>query len=311
MQVKTDLIIETANILEKQQKGYTLDTKKLQNGLTKTIVQVVDKEGSKFLQKEEGYYITLDAVKQNLFYEKVKIDVEEQLKNILLELTDTLNLKTPSNFFIVGLGNKEMVSDSLGPKVVEKILVTRHMKELVNSEKTRSINSVSAISTGVLGTTGIETAHIIKALVKEVKPDLVIIVDTLSTKETSRIASSFQLTTAGIVPGGGVGNKRESISAKSLGVPVIVIGVPLVVYAYSMCKEVLEVVSDKIKPLEKYEEKLSQIASNILGDLVVTIKDIDKVVENCADIISSAINLMVNPNISKEDFKNLMNEKQP
>ena len=175
----------------------------------------------------------------------------KELSKAILELMNFAKVKNIKKVFVVGLGNKEMMSDSLGPKVVDKIIVTRHIKEVINEGDNSDLNSISALATGVLGTTGIETANIVKAVTAEIKPQVVIVVDTLSTLATKRLATSFQLSNGGIVPGGGVGNSRQAINEEVLGVPVIAIGVPLVVYAHSMCNEVLEKVVGKNSALKK------------------------------------------------------------
>ena len=135
--------------------------------------------------------------------------------------------------------NNELTADSLGPRVCEKIVVTRHVKEVIKKEVDSRLKTVSVLTTGVLGTTGIETAKMIKLISSEVKPDLVIVVDTLATSKASRLATSFQLTNASIVPGGGVNNNRQIINKDLLGVPLIVVGVPFVIYASSMFEEIL------------------------------------------------------------------------
>jgi spore protease len=306
VQLKTDLILEVAN-LNKKANGYKLITSENKEGLVKTRIEVLNKEGSKILGKNIGHYITLDASEFFLFEEEDKRLVAQNLAHSILELKEILKIKNLKKVLVVGLGNKQIMSDSLGPKVCDKIIITRHIKEVINKEDTTDLNSISAISTGVLGTTGIETASIVKAVVNEVKPDLVIVVDTLSTLSTKRLATNFQMSTGGIVPGGGVGNHRKAIDEASLGVPIIAIGVPLVVYAYSMCKEVMEKVTGELKHLEQYEDELNKIASSVLGDLIVTIKDIDKVVENLASLIGAGINLAVNPKLGLDKILDFMN----
>ena len=301
MDIKTDLIIEAANLLEKQKKGYTLNTTKSNFGFTKTVVQVKTKEASQFLNRKKGYYITLDTNSEYTQNVTVKNNIALELKSAIVELMHLCKIEHAKKVLVVGLGNKQMVSDSLGPKVCDKILITRHIKEVIK-EVREELNSISAIATGVLGTTGIETANIVKAVVAEVKPDLVMLIDTLSTVETKRIATSFQITNTGIVPGGGIGNHRTAINKNVLGVPLIVIGVPLVVYAYSMCREVIEKVTGNLKNFDEYESKLKRVASGMLGDLVVTIKDIDQVVEHCAEIIALSINMAINPNVNFDNF---------
>lgn len=307
MDFKSDLIVEIAKFKNTNNKGYISKTFKGKYGLIITEVEVKTEECSKELGRQIGYYKTMDCKELYLFSDSIKeyvaIKLSENLTNLIKESgVDGLN-----NVLVVGLGNKEIMADSLGPRVVEKIIITRHLKEVVNKPLDNRFKTVSALSTGVLGTTGIETGDIIKAVSSQIKPDVVIMVDTLSTINTSKIATSFQLCNTGIVPGGGVGNHRQAINQETLGVPVIVVGMPLVVYAYSMCKEVLEKASEEIGLIEKYEEQLNEVASSVVGDLVVTIKDIDSVVDNCAFIISLAINLTINKGLSVKEIIDYMN----
>jgi spore protease len=296
MTQQIDLILEIANIQTGEEKGYTLKTKQTHFGFTKTVVEVKTQKAQKFLNKKAGHYITLDGNFDYVQSKTVKQNIIIELQEAITELMKQSKVEHPKKVLVVGLGNKQLVSDSLGPKTIEKIVVTRHIKEVMN-ENLDSVNSISAIATGVLGTTGIETADIVTAVCKEVKPEVVVLIDTLSTLQINRIATSFQLTNTGIVPGGGVGNHRAAIDKNLLGVPTIVIGMPLVTYAYAMCKEVIEKVTDNIENISHYETKLKQVANSMLGDLVVTIKDIDQVVDVCADIIASSINKAVNPNL--------------
>jgi spore protease len=305
MRITSDFITESAKFNLSKNLNYIVKEKECRYGIIKTLVKVLNEEGSEFLNKDKGDYITLDCKNLYLFNDHLKMQVAKELADSLKELFKYEKIGKIKSALVVGLGNKELTADSLGPKVVDKIVITRHLR---NEEGLNlSFSSVSAIATGVLGTTGIETATIIKAVKEEVAPDVIIVVDTLATVKTSRIAASFQLTNAGITPGGGVNNNRLPISKKTMGVPVVVIGMPLVVFAYSMCIEVLEAVNDEGKDLNSYDEKLKKTASSLLGSLVVTIKDIDKVIENSAFIIALAINMVVNEHMKPEEIIDYMN----
>lgn len=186
------------------------------------------------------------------------------------------------NVLVVGLGNPNLTADSLGNATVKRLVITRHIATHV-----KRIPSVSAIIPSVLGVTGIESFDVIKGVTERVKPDLVIAVDSLASATVGRIASVFQLCDGGITPGSGVSNHRQRLSKETLGVEVISIGVPLVVYATTIIEEA----SGKN---EEYTEEISS--------LIVTPKEIDILVEECGKIISSAINFAY---LGEENFSGI------
>jgi len=185
-----------------------------------------------------------------------------------------------NNVLVVGLGNPNLTADSLGSATVKRLLITRHIASEIGG-----ISSLSSIIPNVLGVTGIESFDVIKGVTDRVKPDLVIAVDSLASATVGRIASAFQLCNGGITPGSGVSNHRERLDEKSLGVAVVSIGVPLVVYATTIIEEA----SNRV---EEYSKDISS--------LIVTPKEIDVLVEECAKIIASAINLAY---LGQEDFR--------
>jgi len=184
----------------------------------------------------------------------------------------------------VGLGNRNITSDSLGPKVISKIMVTKHIKEYLPENLDDDIIPVSAISPGVLGITGIETNDIISGITKKINPDLIIVIDALAASSPARVSTTIQITDTGISPGSGVGNNRKEISRFSLDIPVIAIGVPTVVDLLSIAKYVFPEVKN----------------SNIDKDFFVTPKEIDKLIENLSKIIANGINLSLHKNIDIE-----------
>jgi len=175
------------------------------------------------------------------------------------------------NVLVVGLGNPNLTADGLGNATVKRLLITRHI-----SPHIKKLPSISAILPNVLGVTGIESFDVIKGVVDRIQPDLVLAVDSLASATVGRIGAAFQICSGGITPGSGVSNHRERLSVQTLGVDVISIGVPLVVYATTIIEEVLNTTKE-------YSQEISS--------LIVTPKEIDILVEECSKIISSAINL--------------------
>ena len=190
---------------------------------------------------------------------------------------------------IAGLGNSEITSDSIGPAVAKKILATRHIKkDFAEKLGLKGLKSVSVIAPDVLGKTGIETVEIIKGVVEKTKPDALIAVDALAAASFKRLFSTIQLCNSGISPGSGVKNKRKEISEKTIGIPVIAIGVPTVVDALSLGFE------------------LTGKEPSFDTDLIVTPKDADILCHKITEIISSALNIFLQPDIDREIIKALV-----
>ena len=190
--------------------------------------------------------------------------------------------------------NRSITSDSLGPRVAERIYVTRHVTEYMPDALPGTVRSVCSVAPGVLGVTGIETMEIVRGVKEYAKPDMIIAIDALASRRAARINTTIQLTDTGISPGSGIGNNRKGLNSEAFGVPVIAIGVPLVVHAATITQEVISLIADKTG-LHGDEEKLKglaeQVISENLGQMVVTPKDIDSIVEDMSGIIATGINM--------------------
>ena len=195
---------------------------------------------------------------------------------------------------VVGLGNRAITPDSLGPRVVESIYVTRHIKQYMPDALPGPVRAVSAVAPGVLGVTGVETMEIVRGVVEHCKPDLVIAVDALASRRAARISTTVQLTDAGISPGAGVGNNRTGLDRETLGVPVIAIGVPLVVFATTISQDTISLIADETG-LHNDEERLKELAAKVIaehiGELIVTPKEIDSIVADMTRIVADGINM--------------------
>ena len=206
-----------------------------------------------------------------------------------------LLLPPKGEILVLGLGNRHMTADALGDRVVSGVLVTRHLRE-------PRLRSVCAVSPGVLGVTGVETAELALGLTERLKPAAVLVIDALAAMDTSRIGATIQLTDTGIHPGSGVGNHRAGITSETLHVPVIAVGIPMVVYTSTIVRDALRGMFAASDGSEKAEAMANQLAGSMADDLVVTPRNIDELVQNLADMLALAINSALQPEFSLEEL---------
>ncbi|HBG5343424.1 TPA: GPR endopeptidase [Clostridioides difficile] len=310
--VRTDLALEASEMCEKSQEGSNIpgvkiETKELENCIV-TKVEVIDEQGSEIMNKDIGKYITLES---NLMKFDDDESREEMISYLKDELVDIFGQDENKKTLVIGLGNRNITSDALGPKSVSKTLVTRHLFKNYNKDYDDDFTEVSALSPGVMGVTGIETSEIVKSLVEKVKPDRVVAIDALASRKMERVNSTIQISTAGISPGGGVGNTRKSLTKETLGVDVIAIGVPTVVDAATLTIDVLDMAIDNLiaqsEETESFYEMLKKLKEeekyHLIKDsldpydknLIVTPKDIDDTIENLSIIISEGLNRSLHP----------------
>ncbi|ENY8692236.1 TPA: GPR endopeptidase [Clostridioides difficile] len=310
--VRTDLALEASEMCEKSQEGSSIpgvkiETKELENCIV-TKVEVIDRQGAEIMNKDIGKYITLES---NLMKFDDDESREEMISYLKEELVDIFGQDKNKKTLVIGLGNRNITSDALGPKSVSKTLVTRHLFKNYNKDYDDDFTEVSALSPGVMGVTGIETSEIVKSLVEKVKPDRVVAIDALASRKMERVNSTIQISTAGISPGGGVGNTRKSLTKETLGVEVIAIGVPTVVDAATLTIDVLDMAIDNLiaqsEETESFYEMLKKLKEeekyHLIKDsldpydknLIVTPKDIDDTIENLSIIISEGLNRSLHP----------------
>ncbi|MGL4452529.1 MAG: GPR endopeptidase [Sarcina sp.] len=315
--VRTDLAVEKRELYEKRFKreidGIIIEEEHIDD-VKVTTVDIINDDGAKKMGKGVGRYITIDMP----ICTSYDIGLKESVSHILAgSLEKIINLKDDDVALVVGLGNSGVTPDALGPKVVEKIIITRHLNNLMPDEIEEDLRSVCAISPGVLGTTGIETAEIIKSLVDKIKPAIVICVDALASRSISRVSRSIQVSDTGISPGGGVANKRMAINEETLGIPVIAVGVPTVVDAGTIANDAIDLVIDEmieqsenkefykmLKNIDKMEKSnmIRRLLNPYVGDLMVTPKEIDEVVECIARIVANGINIALQPNMDSQEI---------
>ena len=290
-------------------------------GITVTWVSITDETGASAMGKPVGNYITIEsgAMKEN-----DTAAHEEIIKILARKLGKLHNLQPGAVILIVGLGNRHVTPDALGPQVCEKILVTRHIgEENMPQDLQGRVRPVSALAPGVMGITGIETAEIVKGVADKVKPDIIIAVDALAARRTNRINATIQMSDAGIHPGAGLGNKRAAINKATMGVPVIAVGVPTVVDAATLVNDTMERMLDEmadaapdegtfydmLRGLQETERYglIREILDPYEGNMFVTPKDVDAVIARLAGIIASAFNIALHPGITQADVNRYLN----
>lgn len=235
---RTDLALERRDIYRKANKieneidGIELEEQEINEKLKVTRVKITNENGEKAIGKAIGSYITIDVKDLKIAEED---EIQKSAETLSKELIKILNnhIDKQGEILVVGLGNLYVTPDSLGPKVINDIDITRHFIKYMPQYVEEGTRMVSAISPGVLGTTGIETIEILKGIVQNIHPKLVIVIDALASRSIERISSTIQLSDTGIVPGAGVGNTRQEISKRTLGIPVIAMGIPTVVDIFS------------------------------------------------------------------------------
>ncbi len=315
--IYTDLAIERREIYQEQNKtemeGISVDVLEETNHSV-TTVKVLNDKGSSIIGKPIGTYITVEVSNLNKTNEDLKDEVSIELSKILISLMKDFKR---DKVLLIGLGNWNISSDALGPKVIERVLVTRHFFINFNKESDESMANVAAMSPGVLGITGIETYDIVKGVVDKVKPDLVIAIDALSSRKMERVSTTIQMTDVGITPGSGVGNDRVGLNKESLGVPVISIGIPTVVNAATMVNDTMDLIIDSLKEeAEKGKEFYSlldelsnqdryalieEVLNPFAGDVIVTPKDINVLIDDLSIIIANGLNIALHPGIGIKD----------
>lgn len=321
--VRTDLALEAKEMYTEQNAGVIdgiEEEEYIDKNIKVTWVKIVNEEGVKKIGKPIGNYGTLEFG-DFVYYDGNRIiELSEVLAK---ELSKLIKIEKDMTTLVVGLGNWNITPDAVGPQVVSKIMVSRHLKEYMPNEIDEGIRPVCAISPGVLGLTGIETSEIIKGVVDRIKPSLIICIDALASRRTQRVNRTIQLGDTGIAPGAGVGNRRLELSEKTLGVPVIAIGVPTVVDAGTMANDTIDLVLDNLiksatkgsgfykmlKEVNREERQalIREVLDPKVGGMVVTPKEIDKVIESVSKIIANGINIALQPALTLEDINDYLN----
>ena len=312
--IRTDLALEEKERFESDQvevQGVVLEEEyDKEREIRVTTVRIETENGAKTMGKPVGTYLTIEAPNLSSPDEGIHREVSEELAKYLIEVMEKIIPETQHDkeVLVIGLGNRQATPDALGPYVADNLNVTRHIvKEYGKYAALEEMNCVvSAIVPGVMAQTGMETAEIIKGVVRETKPDLLIVIDALAARNSRRLNRTIQIADTGINPGSGVGNYRNAITKETIGVPVIAIGVPTVVDAVTIVSDTMENLlsaletSESLKGVglvlggyseaEKYELIKELIAPN-LNSMFMTPKDIDETVKRLSYTISEGLNL--------------------
>ena len=300
-QIRTDLAMESFGHGGEGMPGVHVNHWE-EMGVSLTEVVVETEEASRALGKAVGVYMTLEcpAIRQR------DLDARLAMANLLgEEMARMLPGEGQAPVLVIGLGNRRITPDSLGPQTIDRTLVTRHMFEQLPGFADERMRSVCALAPGVLGVTGIETMEMVEALAAKVRPSAILCIDSLAARAAARIGAAIQLTDTGIQPGSGVGNHRRSLTRETLGVPVIAVGMPTVIYAATLTRDAMETLSP-----DTAEDDLDRVEQELLtgaqGEMVVTPREIDEIISDTAGVIATAVNRALQPDLSQEEIMAMM-----
>lgn len=294
-EIRTDLALESGERFKQNQveiHGVVIEEQqKNDSDITTTVVRVETENGAAAMGKPQGMYITIEA--PNLtepdeeYHEEVAKEVARYLKQLF-------SFQKGQTVLVVGLGNGKATPDALGPWAVEQIHVTRHimMNFGLNLPDNMYYCKVSALTPGVMGNTGMETFEIVKGVVDEIRPDVVIAIDALAARGVRRLGRTIQMTDAGVHPGSGVGNHRQGLNKKTLGIPVLGIGVPTVVDAATIVHDAVEHLLAALDD-EEQQEFLDEMITPNLRSMYVTPKDVDETVNILSKTVARGVNLVL------------------
>ena len=296
-EIRTDLALEAHEINAQAGREDGIRTEEETfDGFLVTTVHVSEGEGERLAKKKAGTYINVDVGKSWLL-------ASEGFAALVALLAGQLRRLFPSGFsgsaLVVGLGNYDITADSIGPKAVEKVVVTRHLRTL-NPQlyKSAGFGDLCAFAPGVLGQTGMESAEIVHSIVEAVRPALIVAIDALASRRLARLATTVQLCDTGIYPGAGVSNRRSELSKETLGVPVISIGVPTVVDAATLAYDLLGKDAD--------EQAAAALLAGDGKDMFVTLKESDVITKQTARLLGFAINRAFHGDMSVEEMEELL-----
>lgn len=307
--VRTDLAIESRELVSGPKSpsipGVVEDIKQ-EDGIKITRLDVQNEAASQMIGRVKGNYVTLEVPDLR----KGDTGLQEQVASVFArefeDFIQRIGIGKEATILIVGLGNWNVTPDSLGPLVVENVMVTRQYFELMPDRVAPGYRQVSAVAPGVLGLTGIESSEIVHGIVERTRPDAIVAIDALASRSLERVNTTIQIADIGIHPGSGIGNKRKGLTQEILGVPCIAIGVPTVCYASTIVNNAIELMKDHFGkgapetgqimgmlndiPENERLALVKEVLEPLGHDLIVTPKEIDEFIEDIANIVASGLN---------------------
>ena len=291
--IRTDLALEAKEKYEEDNveiRGVRIEEEyDNENDIRTTLVKIESENGARAMGRPQGSYLTLEAPNLSIpdedYHREISKKLSEQIKKLMPK-------KKELTILVVGLGNRKVTPDALGPDVVDNLKITRHviLEYGTQAMGEDQMNRVSGLVPGVMAQTGMETLEIVKGVVHETKPDVVIAIDALAARSTRRLNRTIQITDTGIIPGSGVGNHRNGLTEETLGVKVIGIGVPTVVDAATIVQDSMEKLLQTLEEKEK-QEFLEEMIPPALYSMFVTPKDVDETIKRLSYTISESLNL--------------------
>ena len=294
---RTDLALEAKELWEESAEETTelpgvAARETEEDGVRITSVEILDERGEEALGKPTGTYLTLELQGA---HHRARDGFQRAAEVLGRQLRSLLGLKKGQSVLVAGLGNRAVTPDVIGPKTVDHLLVTRHLVSQL-PQYFADYRPVAAVSPGVLGTTGLESAEVVHGVVQRAHPDCLIVVDALASCNLGRICTTIQLADTGIVPGSGIHNAREAFNRQRFGIPVIAVGVPTVVDLDTL---VAQYAGDAIS-----EDRLRQLCGG--QQLVVTPRDIDAKAAQIAKLVAYGINLALHEGLAYQDIGDLV-----
>lgn len=276
------------------------------DGVSLTEVLVTDNEAAQQLGKPKGSYLTLECPLLLEHNPDARLATAALLAEEIARLLPKEEGRAP--ILVVGLGNRNITPDSLGPGVVDRTLVTRHLRDALHA--CEGLDSVCAVAPGVLGVTGIESLELVEAVARSIRPRALLCVDSLAARDSRRIGCTIQLTDTGIQPGAGVGNHRRPLTRDSVGIPVVSVGMPTVVYAATLARDAFAWLSSQNGDDAPHEDALSDMEQALLGadigEMIVTPREIDAMIQDASGIIATGINRALHPSLSEAEIAMMM-----
>ena len=294
-QIRTDLALEATESVKKKEagqlRGVSIEEYDVMEDVHISKVVIMSKNAAKSMGKPTGTYITLEAPdlqeSDEDYHREISEELAKQLRSVLPDIGNEKSI------LVVGLGNRDVTADALGPSTVDNLFITRHIIRVYGKQAYHAskMHQISALVPGVMAKTGMETAEIIKGVIKVTEPDIVIVIDALAARSVKRLNRTVQITDTGIHPGSGVGNHRNALTKESLGIPVIAIGIPMVVDAGTIVCDALEKLSQEYDEGKASLDYFRNNADTQLHNMYVTAKNIDETTKRLSFTLSEAINI--------------------